>query len=239
MSISRWNGSSSSGSRAARCITILPFTTLYVIPFLADVSTPVAITRIASLSLILLPLTFSWAIVRYRLMDVDLIFKRGVSYTLATAALVGVYFGVIALSAEFVHKRFQGLGAVGLVIAVIVTGLSFDPLKRMIQARVDRIFEHKNFDYRETLIEFGRELNAQTDLRALLNSIVERLPQTLLVTRIAVFLAQEPSPEVVDGRSRFLLVASHGLSPAVMVASESLGRCLSGLRPARYAPPLL
>ena len=203
-------------------ITILPFTTLYVIPFLADVSTPVAITRIASLSLILLPLTFSWAIVRYRLMDVDLIFKRGVSYTLATAALVGVYFGVIALSAEFVHKRFQGLGAWGLVIAVIVTGLSFDPLKRMIQARVDRIFEHKNFDYRETLIEFGRELNAQTDLRTLLNSIVERLPQTLLVMRIAVFLAQEPSPEVVDGRSRFLLVASHGLSPAVMVASESL-----------------
>jgi PAS domain S-box-containing protein len=200
-------------------LTILPFTTLYVIPFLADMSTPVAITRIASLSLILLPLTFSWAIVRYRLMDVDLIFKRGVSYTLATAALVGVYFGVIALSADFVHKRFQGLGAWGLVIAVIVTGLSFDPLKRMIQTRVDRIFEHKNFDYRETLIEFGRELNAQTDLRTLLNSIVERLPQTLLVTRIAVFLAQE---HISESGSRFTLVASHGLSPAVMVASEAL-----------------
>jgi len=105
------------------------------------------------------------------------------------------------------------------VIAVIVTGLSFDPLKRMIQARVDRIFEHKNFDYRETLIEFGRELNAQTDLRALLNSIVERLPQTLLVTRIAVFLAQE---HVSESGSRFTLVASHGLSPTVMVASETL-----------------
>jgi len=200
-------------------LTILPFTTLYVIPFLADVSTPVAITRIASLSLILLPLTFSWAIVRYRLMDVDLIFKRGVSYTLATAALVGVYFGVIALSAEFAHKHFQNLGSWGLVIAVIVTGLSFDPLKRMIQARVDRIFEHKNFDYRETLIEFGRELNAQTDLRTLLNSIVERLPQTLLVTRVAVFLAHEHASE---SGSRFTMVASHGLSPAVMVASETL-----------------
>lgn len=203
-------------------LTILPFTTLYVVPFLADMSPPVAITRIALISLIFLPLTFSWAIVRYRLMDVDLIFKRGVSYTLATAALVGVYFGVIALFAEFVNKNFQGLGRWGLVIAVIVTGLSFDPLKRMIQARVDRIFEHKNFDYRETLIEFGRELNAQTDLRTLLNSIVERLPQTLLVTRIAVFLAQEPSAEVVDGRCRFALVASHGLSPAAMAVSDTL-----------------
>ncbi len=41
-----------------------------------------------------------WAIVRYRLMDVDLIFKRGVTYTLATAALVGLYFGVVAVTAE-------------------------------------------------------------------------------------------------------------------------------------------
>ena len=199
-------------------LTVLPFTTLYVIPFLADANVPGTITRLAVLSLILLPLTFSWAIVRYRLMDVDLIFKRGVSYTLATAALVGVYFGVIALSAEFVHKRFQGLGAWGLVIAVIATGLTFDPLKRMIQARVDRLFDRKNFDYRETLVDFGRELNAQTDLRALLESIVERLPQTLLVTRVAVFLAQEES----IGRARFSLAASHGLSQAVLGTADSL-----------------
>jgi two-component system NtrC family sensor kinase len=200
-------------------LTVLPFTTLYVIPFLADANVPSGLTRLAVLSLILLPLTFSWAIVRYRLMDVDLIFKRGVTYTLATAALVGVYFGVIALSAEFAHKHFQGLGAWGLVIAVIVTGLSFDPLKRMIQARVDRIFDRKNFDYRETLVEFGRELNAQTDLRELLESIVERLPQTLLVTRVAVFLAQE---EATGQHNRFSLAASHGLAQTVLGAADSL-----------------
>jgi two-component system, NtrC family, sensor kinase len=50
------------------------------------------------LSLGLLPLTFGYAIFRYRLMDVDLIFKRGMAYTLAAAAIVGVYFsGVAAL----------------------------------------------------------------------------------------------------------------------------------------------
>jgi PAS domain S-box-containing protein len=183
---------------------------------------PSALTKVALLSLILLPLTFSWAIVRYRLMDVDLIFKRGVAYTLATAALVGLYFGIVALIAEVVHTRLHYIGEWGLVAAVIVTGLVFDPLKRIIQNRVDRLFDQKSIDYRETLVEFGSELNAQTDLRALVNSIVERLPQTMLVTRVAVFLAQEEYAEFSPTKSKFSLAASHGLSQQVLSNADSL-----------------
>ena len=200
-------------------LTVVPFTTLYVIPFLFDDYVPSALTRVALLSLILLPLTFSWAIVRYRLMDVDLIFKRGVTYTLATGALVGLYFGTIALFAELVHTRMKGLGTWGLVAAVIVTGLLFDPLKRTIQGWVDRFFDQKEIDYRETLVEFGSELNAQTDLQALVNSIVERLPETLLVTRVAVFLAED---DVAGQRTRFALAAAHGLSAQVMASASGL-----------------
>ena len=199
-------------------LTVLPFTVLYVIPFLSNATVSSTLTKIAVLSLILLPLTFSWAIVRYRLMDVDLIFKRGVTYTLATAALVGLYFGVIALAAESARNRLHNLGPWGLVTAVIVTGLLFDPLKRAIQARVDRVFDQKRFDYRETLVKFGRELNAQTDLGALVESIVERLPETLLLTRVAVFLADD---DVAGQNTHFKLIASHGLSASI--ARESLG----------------
>ena len=52
--------------------------------------------KLSVLSLGLLPLTFGYAIFRYRLMDVDLIFKRGVVYTLAAAAVVGMYFALVA-----------------------------------------------------------------------------------------------------------------------------------------------
>jgi PAS domain S-box-containing protein len=192
-------------------LTVVPFTAFYVIPFLLDANTPGALVKIAVLSLILLPLTFSWAIVRYRLMDVDLIFKRGVTYTLVTAALVGVYFTVIAFSAEVVHTRFSGLGTWGLIAAIIITGLLFDPLKRWIQSWVDRVFDPKRLDYRETLIRFGRDLNAQTDLPTLVNSIVEKLPQTLRITRVAVFLATDD----LTPPQAFSLVASHGLSSAI------------------------
>jgi PAS domain S-box-containing protein len=195
-------------------LAVGPFT-IYAVLFLSGVTVPVLLQKVVLLFLALLPLTFSWAIVRYRLMDVDLIFKRGVTYTLATAAIVGGYFGLVALGGEIVHTRLPILGSGGLLVAIMITGLVFDPLKRAIQAKVDRVFDQKSFDYRETLIDFGRSLNSQTDLRALVDSIVERLPQTLLVTRVAVFLATDDPGEggapMTAGR-RFELAASHGLT---------------------------
>ncbi|MDE1175373.1 MAG: ATP-binding protein [Edaphobacter sp.] len=201
-------------------LAITPFTLLYAIPYLADITMPATLTKLAGLSLVFLPLTFSWAIVRYRLMDVDLIFKRGVTYTLATAALVGLYFGVVAITAEMVHARLPSLSTWGFLFAIVVTGLIFDPLKRAIQGRVDRVFDQKRFDYRETLVEFGRGLNSQTDLGTLLESIVERLPQTLLVTRVAVFLA--PETEVTRLSPAFELASSHGLTNMLPVELNNL-----------------
>ncbi|MGC1361233.1 MAG: ATP-binding protein, partial [Silvibacterium sp.] len=186
-------------------VAIAPFTLLSAVPFLTNVAVPDVVTKLAGIALVFLPLTFSWAIVRYRLMDTDLIFKRGVTYTLATATLVGLYFALVAVAAELVHTRLPSAGTWGLIAAIIITAQLFDPIKRMIQDRVDRVFDRKRYDYRQTLIEFGRGLSSQTDLRALLNSIVDRLPRTLLVTRIAVFLSEQPGV--------FTLAAGHGLPP--------------------------
>jgi len=194
-------------------LAVIPYTCLYVIPYLADIPVPGWMARTAGICLVFLPLTFSYAIVRYRLMDVDLIFKRGVTYTLATAALVGLYFLIVALAAETVHTRVPSLGVGGLIAAIMITALVFDPLKRIIQARMDRLFDQKRYDYRGTLIEFGRSLSTQTDLRALLDSIMDMLPRTLLVARTAVFLR--------DDNGQYSLAASHGL-PVTAAAAGSL-----------------
>ncbi len=185
-------------------LAVLPFTFFYAIPYLLHLNPPQLLTNLAGLSLVFLPLTFAWAIVRYRLMDTDLIFKRGVAYTLATALILGGYFGIIALIAEIVHQRLpETMRESALVIAILVTAAVFDPLKRRIQSWVDRAFDRHRYDYRRALVEFGRGLGSQTDLQTLLNSIVEQLPQTLLVARVAIFLAED------GGRLR--LAASHGL----------------------------
>jgi two-component system NtrC family sensor kinase len=192
-----------------------PFTLLNAIPFLANVPMPDALTKLAGICMVFLPLTFSWAIVRYRMMDVDLIFKRGVTYTLATAALVGVYFALVAVSAEVVHTHLPGAGVWGLFAAILITALLFDPLKTAIQGRVDRVFDRQSYDYRTTLIDFGRGLSSFTNLDALLSAIVDRLPRTLLVDRVGVFLAEAPG--------RYRLAAQHGLPSTAAADSLELG----------------
>ncbi|HEX4068281.1 MAG TPA: ATP-binding protein [Acidobacteriaceae bacterium] len=195
-------------------LAVAPYTLFVAIPLLANIAMPDALTKVAGICMIFLPLTFSWAIVRYRMMDVDLIFKRGVTYTLATAAVVGVYFALLAVVASLAQARLRNFGVWGALTAIILAALLFEPLKRTIQARVDRLFDRQSYDYRSTLITFGRGLSSFTDLDTLLKAIVDRLPRTLLVDRVAVFLADDPG--------QYHLAATHGLPEDL--ASRSLDR---------------
>jgi len=185
-------------------LAITPFTLFYVIPYLTG-ALPTTAMKVSVLSLGILPLTFGYAIFRYRLMDVDLIFKRGMVYTLAAAAIASAYFAVVAGVAELVHLQVPSSGPIGLVLAIVVTALLFDPVRKWIQQRIDQFFSRTGYDYRKTLIEFGRELSSETDLDKMLSAVVDRLSRTLLVDRMAVFLANGET-------SQFSVAKSFGMT---------------------------
>jgi len=186
-------------------LAITPFTLFYVVPYMYG-SQVTVLMKVAVLSLVFLPLTFGYAIFRYRLMDVDVIFKRGMAYTLTAASIAGVYFAAIGLAAVLLNRHLPSTGTTGMIVVIVVTALLFDPVKRWFQERLDRFFYRKRYDYRKTLIEFGRELSSQLDLDKMLSSIVDRISRTLLVDRMAIFLSSADSPE------RFTLAKSFGIS---------------------------
>ncbi len=195
-------------------LSITPFTLFYVIPYLTGSMPTVGMSV---LSLALLPLTFGYAIFRYRLMDVDLIFKRGMVSTLAAAAIVGAYFAASAGIAELVRLQIPNSGSAGLVLAMVIAALLFDPVRKWIQERFDQFFYRAHYDYRKTLIEFGRELNAETDLDKMLSSVVDRLSRTLLVDRMALFLATG------EGQQKFVLAKSFGMTQTSGLDFDFLG----------------
>jgi two-component system NtrC family sensor kinase len=184
---------------------ILPFFALYVLPGLVT-DTPAAWTKISVFSLALIPLCFGYAIIRYRLMDVDIIFKRGLAYTFATAGVVAIYFAAIALIGELFHTAWPA-GPAGGVIAIVVAAFLFQPLRDWVQARLDHFFYRDRLDYRRTLIEFGRALTNEVRVEPLLGSVLDRISQTLLVDRLAVFLEDAGHP------GRFVLSRSMGVDP--------------------------
>ncbi|MBI3670109.1 MAG: PAS domain S-box protein [Acidobacteria bacterium] len=171
---------------------IVPFLLLYIVPFFLGV-VPRSWMKFSALSLALIPLCFGYAIIRYRLMDVDIIFKRGLAYTVATAGVVAVYFSMVAVIGGLFQTAWPS-GPLFQVLAIVVVAFLFQPFRDWIQARLDRFFYRDRFDYRRTLIEFGRTLTSEVRLDPMLGSVMDRISQTLLVDRLALFLEDPTEP---------------------------------------------
>jgi PAS domain S-box-containing protein len=177
---------------------ILPFTLLYVIPYSVGI-VPNHIMSLAVLTLALMPLTWAYAILRYRLMDVDVIFQEGYVYTLATLCVLAIFYGLI-LSVS----RAGDLSGTAMVAMILIAAFVFQPIRVWIQEHLDRNYFYKDrYDYRRTLIEFGRELGSTTDLNAMFESVADRLIRTLGVRHIAFFVWDE-----AEGRFRLELASN-------------------------------
>lgn len=165
---------------------MVPFIAFYAAPYVIGM-VPTPEMRLAVLSLVLIPVTWAYAILRYRLMDVDIIFQQGYVYLLSTLAVLGVVSMLV-----FALAQRDGLSPTAVILLVLVAAFVFEPLRGWIQQHFDRyVFYKDRWDYRQTLIGFARELSTEMDLDRSLASVGVRLIETLSVKQVAFFLASE------------------------------------------------
>ena len=152
------------------------------------------------LPLSLIPLSFGHSVVRYRLMDVDVVVRRALVYamtTLAIAMLIGVVgLGLVylAVGSNFSTTEITLRGIIAVAAMAGIVMLS-EPLKNFMQERADRYFYGERYDLRRGLLDFGRTISATTALEPLLDALTERLQQVLNVEKVAVFIENENSTE--------------------------------------------
>jgi signal transduction histidine kinase len=169
---------------------MVPFMAFYAGPYVAGI-VPTPEMRLAVLFLVLIPVTWAYAILRYRLMDVDIIFQQGYVYLLSTLAVLGVVSMLV-----FALAQRDGLSPTAVIFLVLVAAFVFEPLRGWIQQHFDRyVFYKDRWDYRQTLIGFARELSTEMDLDRSLGSVGVRLIETLSVRQVAFFLASESKPD--------------------------------------------
>lgn len=188
--------------RNGAVIGIVPFTILYVVPYALGV-VPTPLLKLAVFSLAFIPLAWAYAILRYRLMDVDVIFQQGYVYTLASLAVLGIFYGLL-----FSFGKVDELPPAAVVVMILIATFIFQPIRNWLQENLDRyVFYRESYDYRRTLLDFVRELSSEGDLRESLNGIASRLLHTLNVQHVAFFLSCEENP------GEFELALTHGLRP--------------------------
>ncbi len=172
--------------RNGALVAAVPFTFFYAVPFLMG-AVPSHLMKVAVLSLAFMPLSWAYAILRHRLMDVDLIFQQGYVYTLATLCILGIFYGLL-----FALSKASDISGTAMVALVLIATFVFQPIRKWIQELLDRyVFYKDRYDYRLTLSEFARDLSSQTDLDAMLALVGERLVRTLQIQHVAFFLYDE------------------------------------------------
>ncbi|MBK7705812.1 MAG: PAS domain S-box protein [Acidobacteria bacterium] len=167
-------------------------------------------TAMTTLPLALIPLSFGHSVVRYRLMDVDVVVRRALVYAITTVA-IAMMIGTVALGLVFLAVGDNlstteiSLRALIAIIAMAGIVLLSEPLKNFLQERADRFFYGERYDLRRGLLDFGRTLSATTSLDPLLNALTERLRQVLDVEKVAVFVEDD------DAAGQYRLAKSIGI----------------------------
>ncbi len=158
--------------------------------------------------LLLIPLTIGYSMVRYRLMDVDVVVRRSAAYILATLSVALLFGAAMASTFQFIRPLVDSQAATFLIATLLMSVLAmvFAPVKNWVQQRVDRMFYGKQYDYRMTLQDFGRALSNTTELDPLLDSLMQRLKEVFAVNRLAILIEDKTQ------LSGYRIARSHGLA---------------------------
>jgi signal transduction histidine kinase len=174
--------------RNGAIIGLLPFGLFYAVPYTLGFL-PNHLMNLSVLSMAFIPLTWAYAVTRYRLMDVDIIFQQGYVYTLATLAVIGTFYGLILLI-----SNTRNITPTAFVVLISFATFVFQPIRRWIQEQLDRrVFYRDRYDARLTIIEFARELSSETDQNDMLAKVSDRLLRTLSIQRAGFFLCDDAS----------------------------------------------
>jgi len=137
----------------------------------------------------------AFAILRYRLYEIDVIIRRTLSYAVLLAVLAGIYLAGVALFGTLLRDVAGSSGGAVVTISTLAAAAAFQPARVRIQAAVDRRFYRSRYDAARTLDVFSGRLREQIDLEALSNEMLEVVGRTLHPSHATLWLRS------IDGES--------------------------------------
>jgi len=163
----------------------------------------------------------AYAIIRHRLMSIELVVQRGIIYTLVTAFIIAIYAFAIVLS-EWLFREAVGYSSfIVTCIAAIIIAVLYQPILRFLQVATDRLFFRGRYDYQKTLMQASSAIASLIKLDQLTKLIVSTFIETMAVSEISFLLFDEQrrryrSASVeLTGASRYRKIEIDERSPVV------------------------
>lgn len=138
--------------------------------------------------MILLPLSFGYAVMKYGLMDTAIVIKKSIVYSLTTGIFISLYL-VFALGiGDYLASSFGIERRIFHPIIIAIIGFAFNPVRERIQDFVDRKFYKKQYDYQKTLLQLSRELQTQIKIDSIAKKLISSLKTTLHTDSVAIII---------------------------------------------------
>ena len=133
-----------------------------------------------------------YAVLRYRLYDIDIVINRTLVYGSLTVALALVYFGGVTATQQLFRALTgqQALPQLAVVISTLAIAALFNPLRRRIQVSIDRLFYRRKYDAAKTLQSFSAKLRDEADLDELNESLVSVVRETIQPAHVSLWVRQ-------------------------------------------------
>jgi hypothetical protein len=142
-----------------------------------------------------LPVAVGIAILRHRLYDIDVVINRALVYGSLTISLALVYVGLV-VALQYVFRALTGGGSQLVIVAsTLAIAALFSPLRRRIQAFIDRRFYRSKYDARKTLEDFSAKLRDETDLDTLSDDLTSVVRDTMQPAHVSLWLRPDTTPQ--------------------------------------------
>ena len=127
------------------------------------------------------------AILRYRLYEIDRIVSRTIAYVVISAVLVAAYVGMVIVIGGPLGDATGG-DTIAVALSTLAVAALFQPLRRRVQAIVDRRFDRARIDADRTTAEFSERLRSEMDIETVTTDLRKTVHATVRPARLGVWL---------------------------------------------------
>jgi hypothetical protein len=159
------------------------------------------LNTVGLLALIALPIAIGIAVLRYRLYEIDRIVSRTIAYGVLTLILVAAY-SVVILVLQGPLGAVTGGDIIPVALSTLLVAALFQPVRRRVQALVDRRFDRARFETEQTTAAFGNRLREDLDIESVTNDLRATVEGALRPSRQGLWLREAVKwPSTSDARN--------------------------------------